>query len=328
MKDELSKHKKKILWGMYGALVLLLLLLLPALGLTLYMLIVEIDSFTYGGKGVKIGTMTFLLGGLLLGGLLTAKFWVLPAIQKYTEEFRDPKQLKKEIKVPSFKAFMIGLCLTVFIAYGTIFGYSGCDRASDQKQNGKLGESDKSGVHLKPNGQPTKTPVTTLQEIQGKDSIVTPPVSEKENADMLSNKEQDDLNEDTDPDKNKSVSQGTDVKEDNHYKVKEELEESKKLIAEEVENALKIAMQSQEESLELMNEAMPIIVNHLNTLSQDEQREMLHETKTLMINQISQLYPPEFQPFLDKFNVYDDGWNLYLDMLQEHGYILPEDFVR
>ncbi|MDE0084425.1 MAG: hypothetical protein OXU23_01835 [Candidatus Poribacteria bacterium] len=130
-----------------------------------------------------------------------------------------------------------------------------------------------------------------------------------------------------DQSRNTSVSQGKDQQEKEgaehkHLQSKEEQEAPKKLKAE-ADEALQLVQQTQKESIELMREAMPIVVNHLNTLSQDEQRELLQQTKTAMANQISQ-YPPELQPLIDDFNILEEGWKMYLDMLAEYGYTPPK----
>ena len=93
MKKELSKHQKKILWNMCGALVFILILLFTVLGLIIYYLITDIQLSSYRGKSYSIGIITSLLGVPL-----TAKFWALPAIQKYIEVFKKSKGHRKRNK--------------------------------------------------------------------------------------------------------------------------------------------------------------------------------------------------------------------------------------
>lgn len=109
-----------------------------------------------------------------------------------------------------------------------------------------------------------------------------------------------------------------------HTQSKAEQEASKKLLTE-AEKALESAKQIQKEGLEMMREAMPIVANHLKTLSTEEQIEMLRQLKTMMLSQAAQ-FPPELQSLIEEHNVIEEGWKMYLDMLSETGYTPPRNF--
>lgn len=200
----------------------------------------------------------------------------------------------------------------------TIFWYFGHYRPAQKILKAEPVKKYKTVTPIKPKTQPSKTP-----------GPITSSHSHEENAleaDAPSDQEQSDFQENTEQSRDTSVSQGKDQEkaeaEDKHPQSKEEQMASKKLKAK-ADETLQLVQQTQKESLELMREAMPIVVNHLNTLSQDEQREFLQQTKTAMANQISQ-YPPELQPIVDEFNIVEEGWKMYLDMLAEYGYTPPK----
>jgi len=77
----------------------------------------------------------------------------------------------------------------------------------------------------------------------------------------------------------------------------------------------------------MMREAMPMVADHLNTLSTEEQIEMLEQVKTTMLSQALQ-FPPELQEALEEYeyNVVEEGWRMYLEMLAEAGYTPPKGF--
>ena len=198
------------------------------------------------------------------------------------------------------RTFAVTICLTIFITVGTSFWYFGHHRPTQKILNAEPVKKYNTVTPLQPKTQPSNIPATTTSQ------------------------EQSDLRENTEQSRDTSVSQGKEEAEHKHLQSKEEQEASKKLKAE-AEAALEFAEQTQKESFELMHEAIPIIVNHLNTLSPDKQRKLLQKTKRAMVKRISPQIPPELQPLLiDDFNILEEGWKMYLDMLADYGYTLPK----
>ncbi len=66
-----------------------------------------------------------------------------------------------------------------------------------------------------------------------------------------------------------------------------------------------------------MNQAAPILANHLNTLSPEEQRAFLNQVHSQMYHKSS----PELQTLMDnKPEIIEQGWQTFLDLLYENGY--------
>ena len=66
-----------------------------------------------------------------------------------------------------------------------------------------------------------------------------------------------------------------------------------------------------------MNQAAPILANHLNTLSPEEQRAFLNQVHSQMYRKSS----PELQALMDnKPEIIEQGWQTFLDLLYENGY--------
>ena len=66
-----------------------------------------------------------------------------------------------------------------------------------------------------------------------------------------------------------------------------------------------------------MNQAAPILANHLNTLSPEEQRAFLNQVRKQMYSQS----PPVVQELMDADpEVGEKAWQTFLDLLSENGY--------
>ncbi len=239
---------------------------------------------------------------------------------KFIEVYRNANRFNKETKMFNIfnnRTYAVSICLAVFISISIGFSFWYFVHLPAQKiLNAEPVKKYNTVTPLKPKNQSSKTPGTITSHSHEEDIL---------EADAPSDQKQSNLRENTDQSRDTSVSPKKEEVEHKHLQSKEEQEEqeaSKKLKAE-AEAVLELAKQTQKESLELMREAMPIVVNHLNTLSQDEQRELLQQTKTTMANQISQ-YPSELQPFIEEFNIVEEGWRMYLDMLAEYGYTPPK----
>ncbi len=316
MKNELSEYKKKASRSFWGALAFVQTLLLTVLGLLLYYILAPNLQFS----PVTEKLFLFVILIFLLVAFLVWKLWYKPASMKYFEVYRSANRFNKETKMFNIfnnRTFAVSICLTIFITFGISFWYFGHHRPAQKILNAEPMKKYNTVTPLKPKNQPSKTPGTITSHSHEEDIL---------EADALSDQEQNNLGENTEQSRDTSVSQGKDQEreeaEDKHLQSKEEQEASKKLKAE-AEAVLELAKQTQKESLELMREAIPIIVNHLNTLPQEEQRELLQQTKTAMVDQISQ-FPSELQPLIDDFNILEEGWKMYLDMLAEYGYTPPK----
>ena len=280
-------------------------LLLTVLGLLLYYLLAP--DLQLSPVTEKLFILVILI--FLLVVFLVWKFWYKPASMKYFEEYTVANRFNKETKMFNNRTFAVTICLTIFITVGTSFWYFGHHRPTQ-----KILNAEPVVTPLQPKTQPSNIPAPITSSHSHEEDILE--------TDAPSNQEQSDLRENTEQSRDTSVSQGKEEAEHKHLQSKEEQEASKKLKAE-AEAALELAKQTQKESLELMREAMPIIVNHLNALSPDEQRELLQQTKTAMVDQISQ-FPPELQPLIGDFNILEEGWKMYLGMLAEYGYTPPK----
>ena len=66
-----------------------------------------------------------------------------------------------------------------------------------------------------------------------------------------------------------------------------------------------------------MNQAAPILANHLNTLSSEEQRAFLNQVRSQMYSQS----PPAVQEIMDANpEAGEKAWQTFLDLLSENGY--------
>jgi DNA polymerase III gamma/tau subunit len=70
-----------------------------------------------------------------------------------------------------------------------------------------------------------------------------------------------------------------------------------------------------------MKQTAPIIASHLNTLSQEEQIKFLKQVRTQIYSQSI----PEVQELIDKSpELVEQGWQTFLDLLNEYGYTPPK----
>ena len=222
------------------------------------------------------------------------------------------------------RTFIVVFSLVTLLGIG-IGWYLGHRRPAQEMLNAEPVRIYKAVEPLKPKTQsPNTREATTFTHTHEEDTSVTPSVSDMENTDANLNSEQSDLSDNAKRSEDITVSEKQEETEHEHTQSKEEQEASKKLMAE-AEKALESAKQIQKEGLEMMREAMPIVANHLNTLSTEEQIEMLRQLKTTMLSQASQ-YPPELRSLIEEHNVVGEGWKMYLDMLAEAGYTPPRNF--
>ena len=70
-----------------------------------------------------------------------------------------------------------------------------------------------------------------------------------------------------------------------------------------------------------VNQAVPILANHLNTFSREEQREFLNQVRTQMLSQ----FPPEVLELFDNDpELEKKAWQNFLDLLHVHGFDPPD----
>ncbi len=316
MKNKHVKGKTEVLRNFIWATMCVGFLLCAALGCIYYMLISNIQFSSVMGK---------LIGSVILIILLTAIFlwksWYRNAFKKYTKEYEKEIEMLK-----SNRAFTVFLLAIIILGVGIGFSwYFGHHRPAQEMLNTEPVKIYKAVEPLKPNDQPSNThEATTSVHSHEETTSPTPLVSDMENTDANLNLEQSDLSNNTKRSEDLTVSERKEEAEHKHTQSKAEQEASKKLIAE-AEIALENAKQIQKEGIEMMRKAMPIVANHLNTLSTEEQIEMLRQLKTTMSSQVLQ-FPPEFQSLIEENNVVEEGWQMYLDMLTKAGYTPPRDF--
>ena len=98
----------------------------------------------------------------------------------------------------------------------------------------------------------------------------------------------------------------------------EELLKAKKS---EVDQALADGDALLSQARQTLNQAILILADHLKTLSPEEQRTFLNQIKSQMYNPLT----PELQVLLEtQPEIMEKGWQMYLDMLTEAGYTVPE----
>ena len=89
----------------------------------------------------------------------------------------------------------------------------------------------------------------------------------------------------------------------------------------EINETIEIGKEALEEASDMLDQVIPPLANHLNTLSIEEQRTFLKQMETMMYSQM----PPESQDLFKEHPEYiDEGWKQILDKLAEHGYEAPE----
>lgn len=73
----------------------------------------------------------------------------------------------------------------------------------------------------------------------------------------------------------------------------------------------------QRKAIESMNQAIPVVVDHLNSLSVEDQQTFLAEVKTQILSHT----PPELQKlYAQNPELKDKGYELFLQLLRENGY--------
>ena len=314
MKNKHVKTKKEVLRSFVWATICVGLLLCAALGILYIMLMSDMQFSPVTGK-----LLWLVIVIILLTAIFVWKSWYRNAFKKYTEVYEKEIEMLK-----SNRAFTVYLFFIIILGIG-IGWFFAHHRPTQEILNAEPVKIYKAVEPLKPKDQPSNThETTTSTHVHEEDASVTSPVSDMENTDANLNLEQSGLSDNAKRSKGTSVSEKKAEAEHEHTQSKEEQEASKKLIAE-AEKALEEAKQIQKEGLEMIRETMPIVANHLNTLSTNEQIEMLSQLKTTMLSQVSQ-FPPELQSLIEEHNVVEEGWKMYLDMLAEAGYTPPRDF--
>ena len=312
MKNKHVKTKKEVLRSFVWATICVGLLLCAALGILYYM-----------GSDMQFSPITgkllwLVIVIILLPAIFLWKFWYRNAFKKYTEAYeKEIEMLKRN------RAFIVYLFFIIIlgIGFGWFFGHH---RPAQEMLNAEPVKIYKAVEPLKPKDQPSNIrETTTSTHVHEEDASLTSPISDMENTDTDLNPEQSDLSENTKVDRDTPTSQENEKHKHEEAVSKEAREASKKLLAE-AEKALEEAKQIQKEGLEMIRETMPIVANHLNTLSSKKQIEMLKQLKTTMLSQTSQ-FPPELQSLIEEHNVIEEGWQMYLDMLSESGYTVPAE---
>ena len=311
MKNKHVKTKKEVFRSYVWATICLGSLICAALGIMYYMLASDIQFSLATGK-----LLSLVIVMILLAAIFVWKSWYRNALKKCTEAYA--KELEK-----SKRAFTVLLLVLIILGIG-IGWYLGHHRPTQEILNAEPKKVYKTVEPIKPKDQPPNTHESTIStHVHEEDVSLTPPISDMENTDTDLNSEQSDLSENIKVDRDTPTSQENE-KHKHEEAVSKEEREASKLLAE-AEKALEEAKQIQKEGLEMIRETMPIVANHLNTLSTEKQIEMLRQVKTTMLSQISQ-FPPEFQSLIEEQNVIEEGWKMYLDMLAEAGYTPPRDF--
>lgn len=314
-KNERSKHTKAVrfVWITF----LLLSLLLMALGLLFYLL-APATQISFRAENLILLVVSILL----LVALFVWKFWYKP-ISKQIEEYRMESKMLKTLF--SRRATVI----FIFLSFGISFWYFGHYRPAQEIRNAETVRKYKATPPLSPDTpipDTSATPPASTPHAVEEETSVKPLVPEAKNVGTFSTPEQGEVPESAELSGEAATPPEKSEVEPEHTHSKAEREASKKLITE-AEKALENLKQIQGEGFELLRgEAMPMVADYLNTLSTEEQIEMLKVVKTTMSSQISQ-YPPEFQQqILEKYNVFEEGWRMYLEMLAEAGYTPPKGF--
>ena len=89
----------------------------------------------------------------------------------------------------------------------------------------------------------------------------------------------------------------------------------------EIDRMLREGEQLSAKAKNTMNQAAPILVKHLNSLSREKQREFLNQVRTQMISQ----FPPEVTELFDNDpELEKKAWQNFLDLLHTHGFDPPD----
>ena len=90
----------------------------------------------------------------------------------------------------------------------------------------------------------------------------------------------------------------------------------------EVEQMLAEGDAAVEQAMRTMNQAAPILISHLNTLSVEEQAAFLNTVRSQMFSHS----PPEVQEVMKANPEYQEqGWQLFLHVLRQNGYEPPNE---
>ena len=91
----------------------------------------------------------------------------------------------------------------------------------------------------------------------------------------------------------------------------------------EINETIEMGEEALKDASKMLDQLIPQLANHLNTLSPEEQHAFLKQMETMMYRQM----PPESQDLFKEHPEHiDEGWKLILDQLAEHGYTPPRGF--
>ena len=89
----------------------------------------------------------------------------------------------------------------------------------------------------------------------------------------------------------------------------------------EIDQMLREGEQLSAQAQNTVNQAAPMLVKHLNSLSREKQREFLNQVRTQMIRQ----FPPEVTELFDNDpELEKKAWQNFLDLLHAHGFDPPD----
>ncbi len=221
--------------------------------------------------------------------------------------WRSWREYLKELRSPLFIGLGIVVVLTLIISWVVYFAYVRPSKSVESERVYLLPDPSERRAIL---NERTTPPVESTDSVSHRpiDEAVDPLVSDTDG--LL-----DPIVSEVEPDK-ASVSASTAADTAAFEQSLAELEE----MAAKTEAALEDAAVVRKRVLQTMNQAIPMIVDHLNTLSAEDQRDFLAEVKSQMGNAA----PPAVQVlYAQNPELKDQGYTLLLEMLRENGWAEP-----
>ena len=315
IENERAKEKKHVWRNYIRATMFLVTLLFLVIGILFYMLIPDLQISPGTEKSLLL-----IVSILSLAALFAWIFWHRPARKRYTKEYKEELEKSKISIFLNGRAFRVCQFLMILLALG-VGWYIGHHRPAQEILMAEPKKIYKT-IHIsseKSTAIPRSTEAKT-HEIASVNDVHRGTTNTSSDRTMEDSFEEstDTVRENTADDTLDDQVNLTDTSEALNPDSQQIMEESDQMLKEAEIIRARIATTMARVNQKI-NQTMPKLVRHLQSLSVEEQTEKILRTQDMFSNRTG-----IFSLFKDiPSEMLDGAWQNYLDRLVQHGYTLP-----